>query len=186
MAANIIKEHRPKYIHCSPPCYAHSVCQNGNQRTIEQVENLAQKRIHASKIIKNCRKLIELQLSLGGQCGGCDEGYCSHDAGGEHPLRALSWKGTDMGKAATLCGGKFRTDGCMNNLRNPKTGNLCQKSWGWFSSSPSVRKALENKQPSSRNSRYYFRKPDLQNCFISEGLMCQARACDSESSGASA
>ena len=100
-------------------------------------------RKHAAKIMKNCRKLIQQQLLAGGQCGGGCEDQCEYHAGGEQPLRCTSWKKTDIGKAADLCGGRFRCDGCMNGLRNPKTGNLVQKSWGWFSSNPRIRKALQ-------------------------------------------
>ena len=49
MAAEVIKTKKPRYVHCSPPCYAHSVVQNGNQRNTEQVNNLVQKQKHASQ-----------------------------------------------------------------------------------------------------------------------------------------
>ena len=56
------------------------------------------------------------------------------DAGGEQPLRALSWKEPSVWRMTQLCGPRFRVDGCMFGMTNPKAGNLIQKYWGWFSS----------------------------------------------------
>ena len=41
-----------------------------------------------------------------------------------------------------LCGGRFRVDGCQHGLFDHVSKTLSQKSWGWWSTSLAVKKAL--------------------------------------------
>ena len=85
-------------------------------------------------MLQNVNKLIKIQLhELRGH------------AGGEHPLRASSWKEASWEETAELCHGRFRCDGCMHGLKNPETQRPLQKSWGWFSSDSRIRDVLEKK-----------------------------------------
>ena len=118
-----LKVVRPRYLHVAPPCDPWTILQNANQRSPQQVQDLIEKQKYGRRILKNCRKIVAMQRQeLGGE------------AGGEHPLRAFSWKEPAMKHMLGLCGNRFRVDGCMFGMKSSKTGNLVQKSWGWFSS----------------------------------------------------
>ena len=49
-----------------------------------------------------------------------------------------------MGSMAKMCGGRFTVHGCCHGMRDSRTKGIVKKSWGWFSSSTVVRKALES------------------------------------------
>lgn len=134
-AMQTLRKHRPRYLHFSPPCDPWTIMNNANRRTQDQVDRILEKQKHGRRILKNCRKLAELQVrELGG------------DAGGEQPLRASSWKETSWKHIVSLCQTqRFRCDGCMFDLRSPKTGNLLLKSWGWFSSRKDIVDKLQKK-----------------------------------------
>jgi hypothetical protein len=105
---------------------------NANQKTQDQVNRLLSKQKHGRKILRNCRKLCELQVQ-----------ELRGDAGGEQPLRASSWQETSWKHMTGICkSSRFRCDGCMFDMNNPKTGNLLLKSWGWFSSRKDVHDTL--------------------------------------------
>lgn len=127
-----LKQVRPRYVHISPPCDPWSIMQNANQRTQDQVQNLIEKQKYGRRILKNCRKIVAMQRQ-----------EIRGDAGGEQPLRAMSWKEPSVRHMLQLCGSRFRCDGCMFGMKNPKTGHLLQKSWGWFSSSEHIRQVLQ-------------------------------------------
>ena len=139
-ASTMIRRLRPRYIHCSPPCNPWSSLRNGAS-TVEQHQKLADDKAQGRAILKNCLKLIQLQRQeLGGQSGFGK--HVGHDAGGEHPLTASSWKEPSMRKMVKICGGeKFRCDGCRFGTQNDQ-GEPLQKPWGWFSSHDGIRRAL--------------------------------------------
>ena len=62
LAAQYIRQHRPRYLHFSPPCFPWSPMMNANQRTPEQRARLERARQNSKKILKHCRKLLELQV----------------------------------------------------------------------------------------------------------------------------
>ena len=130
MAAARLRELRPRYLHVSPPCFPWTTQNNMNQRNPQQRANLEQKRAYSSRILKHCLQLIEIQRQeLSGQSGvraDCQSGH----AGGEHPLRATSWKEPSFRKMVRLCGGeRFRCDGCSFGLKSAG-GFPIQKPWG--------------------------------------------------------
>ena len=66
------------------------------------------------------------------------------EARGEHPLRAQSWGLPEMKDMVRQCGGqRFTLHGCMHGLVSHESKKPCLKPWGWFSSLPSVREALQ-------------------------------------------
>ena len=142
-ALALLRRHRPRYLHVSPPCDPWTSLTNAQQRTPQQTQNLQRKREHGRLILKNCLKLLQVQRQeLNGQSsvGDCQGGH----GGGEQPLRAASWHEPTVRKMVQICGGtRFRCDGCRFNLRSPRTGVPIQKPWGWFSSMPAMRKELE-------------------------------------------
>jgi len=143
-AANFIREFKPGYLHVSPPCFPWSPLQNCNQRTVEQRQALEEKRQTSKRILKHCRKLIEIQLYENNEDGGLayeTDGSSCH-AGGEHPLRAQSWSLDDMRTMLRMCGPRFAVHGCRHGLVCRKTGELIQKPWGWFSTHKGVRDKL--------------------------------------------
>ena len=140
-AMEFMRRHRPRHVHFSPPCLPWSPMRNACQ-TEAQYMKLLEDRVYGRKILKNCRKLLELQLQeLGAHGGGSLEEFDSH-VSGEQPLRAQSWKEESWRAMTRMAGGRFRSDGCAWGLRHPKTHKLMQKSWGWFASCLALRKAL--------------------------------------------
>ena len=130
-ALTFVREYRPRYIHFSPPCDPWSAMQNCNQQSEEQQEALRSKRQRSKKLIRNCRKLMEVQIKeLGNQ------------AGGEHPLHAQSWQQTDMKVMSKLCGGRFVVHGCRHGLVSKTKGVLLKKPWGWFSTLGALKEVL--------------------------------------------
>ena len=153
-AAALIREKRPRYLHVSPPCELWSSLRNlistrrlGVERAEQLRNKLQEDRAFGRRLLKNCRKLVEIQTQeLNAGAGGSwdDPRTWEHHAGGEHPLRAQSWGLPEWKDMVRMCGGqRFRVDGCMHGIRCPKTGVVPQKMWGWFSSLPSIRHALE-------------------------------------------
>ena len=141
-AAQFLRENRPRYAHFSPPCYPWSPMTNANRRTEQQVLRLEQERRNSKKILRNCRKLFEIQIhELQAQGSGVAETHAS----GEQPLRAQSWSEESWRAMTRQAGGRFRVDGCEHGLKNPKTGHYLQKSWGWFATCGALRRALEKK-----------------------------------------
>ena len=136
-----IRELKPRYVHVSPPCNPWTSLQNACQGHADRMKRLQVKRQHGRRILRNCLKLIQLQRQeLDGQTGLASENH----AGGEHPLRALSWNEPSMRKMVQLCGGeRFRCDGCRFGMYSDKSQAPIQKPWGWFSSSPKIRVALD-------------------------------------------
>ena len=63
---------------------------------------------------------------LDGQGGHTEEFH----GGGEHPLRAQSWKATDMGSMAKMCGGRFTVHGCCHEMRDSHTKGLVKRNLG--------------------------------------------------------
>ena len=143
-AVKLLRDKKPRYLHVSFPCDPWTPLQNLNQKTEEQREHLESKRNTHKKIIHRCRRLVEIQVQeFNGHCS-CDVTARQHHAGVEQPLRASSWGLTEVREMVRLCGGtRFRVDGCRHGLRNPDTGRLFQKPWGWCSTHAGVRKALE-------------------------------------------
>ena len=96
-----IRELKPRYVHVSPPCNPWTSLQNACQGHADRMKRLQVKRQHGRRILRNCLKLIQLQRQeLDGQTGLASENH----AGGEHPLRALSWNEPSMRKMVQLCG----------------------------------------------------------------------------------
>ena len=142
MAAQYLRQHRPRYLHFSPPCFPWSPMMNANQRTPEQRDRLEQHRQTSRKILKSCRKLMELQTQEL-QAESCGPGHS--EASGEQPLRALSWGEESWQHMTKVAGGRFRVDGCEWGMKHPRTQRRLQKSWGWFSTCLRLRTALERK-----------------------------------------
>lgn len=131
-AAKVIRETRPRLIHLSPACFPWTRLQNLNQRTDEQREALQAKRVLSRKILKNLRRLAEIQIyELGGHVGG------------EQPWSALTWEEQSWAKIAKMAGGRFRVDGCRYGLRHPKNHKLLQKGWGFFCTHFGIQKAIQ-------------------------------------------
>ena len=140
-ALQTLRHLRPRYLHISPPCFLWSAFQNCTRREGHQLDEFLTKRASSKKLITKCRRLLEVQLKeLDGQGGQSEEFH----GGGEHPLRAQSWKVTDMGPMAKMCGGRFTVHGCCHGMFDVNTKRMIKKPWGWFSSSRSVRHALES------------------------------------------
>ena len=148
-AAQYLKEHRPRYIHFSPPCFPWTPLTNLNQRNQEQVERLSENRRHSRKILKHCRKLYELQVQ---ELQAESSGTGDHHASGEQPLRAQSWGESSWKAMATHAGGRFRVDGCAWGLRHPSSGLPLQKSWGWFATCRHLQDVLEKSCPHAKGS----------------------------------
>ena len=148
-AMEFMRRHRPRHVHFSPPCFPWSPMRNAC-RTEEQYLKLQEDKIYGRKILKNCRKLLELQLQeLGAHGSGSLEDWGSH-ASAEQPLRAQSWKEESWRAMTRMAGGRFRSDGCAWGLRRPQTRKFMQKSWGWFSTCQKLRQILArtcNHQP---------------------------------------
>ena len=139
-AAQYLREHRPRYVHFSPPCFPWTPLTNLNQRNQDQVNQLHQNRQHSRKILKHCRKLYEIQVhELQSESSGTGD----HHASGEQPLRAQSWGEASWKAMATHAGGRFRVDGCAWGLKHPTSEGPLLKSWGWFATCRRLREALE-------------------------------------------
>ena len=112
-AAATLRRLRPRYIHVSPPCDPWTSQNNMNQRTEEARLKLEARRHDSRKILRHCLQLIQIQSQeLNGQSG-CRADCLTGHAGGEHPLRATSWKEPSFRKMVRLCGDeRFRVDGC--------------------------------------------------------------------------
>lgn len=145
-AVSLIRCLKPRYVHFSPPCDPWTAFQNCNQRTEEQVRKLSERRRTSRKLLRNCRRLLEIQLQeLEGQCGFVPtepKSQRERHAGGEHPLHAQSWSVPDMRTMARLCGNRFTVHGCQHGMRSLVTGEIVKKPWGWFSTHQGIRKAL--------------------------------------------
>lgn len=95
------------------------------------------------RILENCCKVLEVQLlDLQAQGGITDDSESS--VGAEQPFRASSWKEPALRKLTRACGGSFRVDGCRHGLPHPVTQKPMPKSFGWLSTSPRVRSALQH------------------------------------------
>lgn len=106
---------------------------------------LAQRRQVSRRLLRNCRRLLEIQIyELNGSCGMTPE-HGPHHGGGEHPLHAQSWKIPDMRKMVQLCGSRFTVHGCRHGMCSKTTGELIKKPWGWFSTHCGIREALSLK-----------------------------------------
>ena len=135
-----LRETRPRYVHVSPPCFPFSPLSHTNRRNPKQAQDLERKREHGRLILKNCYKIIQVQRQeLQGESG---TGPDCH-AGGEQPLRAISWQEPSVKGMIKMCGGdRFRCDGCRFGMKSKKSGVPIQKSWGWFSSHEGILVAL--------------------------------------------
>ena len=111
----LVRKVKPRYVHVSPPCFPYTIMQNANQRTEEQKRRLVEKRKVGGKILKNCFKILEVQMQELGSQGGYTDGE-PHDGGFEQPLRATSWQEPPVKRMTQLCGGRFRVDGCQHGL----------------------------------------------------------------------
>ena len=60
-AAKLIRTCRPKYLHISPPCDPWTAVQTCNQRNPEQVHQLQERRQVTQKLLRNLRRLVEIQ-----------------------------------------------------------------------------------------------------------------------------
>ena len=130
-AVKELREQKPRKIHFSPPCFPWSRMQNLNRRTPAQCAQLEAKRYQSRRLLRNLERLCEIQvLELHG------------DVSGEQPWAADTWSESPWARMTLRAGGRFRVDGCMFGMRHPVTGLLLQKGWGFFSSDPSLRKAL--------------------------------------------
>ena len=130
-AVQELREHRPRKVHFSPPCFPWSRMQNLNQRTPAQCAQLEEKRNRSRRILRNLERLCEIQvLELHG------------DKSGEQPWAADTWSESPWARMTHRAGGRFRVDGCMFDMRHPQTGLFLQKGWGFFSSDPTLRKVL--------------------------------------------
>lgn len=87
-AASLVRTCKPRYVHFSPPCDPWTSLQNCNQKTEAQRIRLKVLRGRHSKLIKNCRKLAEIQrFELNSDLGLDVDNQClKHHFGGEHPL----------------------------------------------------------------------------------------------------
>lgn len=142
-ALKLLRRTKPRYLHVSPPCDPWSAFQNCNQRTEAQISNLGVRRKESRKLLRHCRRLVEVQLyELNGACGWTPEDPEFHHAGGEHPLHAQSWNTPDMKAMVRMCGERFSVHGCRHGMKSRKTGRLIKKPWGWFSTHEGVRSAL--------------------------------------------
>ena len=143
--AKLIREYKPRYLHVSPPCDPWTAFSNCNQRTEEQVSRLHERRRISRRLLRNCRRLLEIQVQeLNGSVGLIPD-MGPHHGGGEHPLHAQSWRVPDMRKMVRLCGERFAVHGCMHGMCSRDTRELVKKPWGWFSTHAGIRKALERK-----------------------------------------
>lgn len=141
-AAALIRKTKPLYVHISPPCDPWTALQNCNQRTTQQVESLRFKRQQGRKILKHCRKLLEIQLhELNGDVG-MHTNEQHHHGGGEQPLMAQSWSEDEMIKMVRMCGDRFPVHGCRHGLKSKRYGTLVKKPWGWFSSLSEMKHVL--------------------------------------------
>ena len=140
-APALVRETKPRYMHFSPPCGPWSSMQNMRR----QVQVLAEERQISRKLLKNCCKLMQIQRQEGqAEAGLAQAEEASRHAGGEQPIRASSWKLPEFREMLRLCGAtRFQVLGCAHGLRNPQNGRRWYKPWGWFSSLPVIRQALE-------------------------------------------
>ena len=100
-AAALIRQRKPKYLHVSPPCFPWTPLQNCNQKTDKQKHSLQEKRRYSHRIMLNIKRLCQLQHDeMNGHVGTTEDPREQRHFGGEHPLRASSWKQTVMGKLA--------------------------------------------------------------------------------------
>ena len=128
-AMETIRRLKPRNVHVSPPCHPWTTLSNA-WTSPQQQEALKSRRKHSRRILGNCLKLIQLQRQeLQGQSGVDAECH----AGGEHPLRAMSWKEPSLRRMVKLCGDdRFRCDGCRFGMKSVKDGRFIQKPWGWL------------------------------------------------------
>ena len=141
-AAAYLREHRPRYIHFSPPCFPWTPLTNLNQRSQSQIDRVHDMRQQSRKILKHCRKLYDIQVQ---ELQAASSGTGDHHASGEQPLRAQSWGEESWKAMSSNAGGRFRVDGCAWGLDHPKSERPLQKSWGWFSTCGRLREILERK-----------------------------------------
>ena len=99
-AVKLVRDMKPRYLHVTPPCFPWSPMQNLNQAPGQRLKLQEIQKTHR-RLIRHCRRLVEVQvLELNRHCG-TDEVFHYH-AGGEQPLRATSWGLSDV-KAAFCC-----------------------------------------------------------------------------------
>ena len=149
-AANLIRTLRPRYLHVPPPCGPWRVVRNlvsPKHRSEENLAKLGRERLLSRRLLKNCKRLCEIQRrELNQGAGGSVHEDELHHGGGEQPLCAQSWKLPEFRSMVKMCGGeKFRVDGCMHGMRIGSGHHSVRKPWGWFFSLQGVRKALERK-----------------------------------------
>ena len=143
-AAYLLRKVKPRYVHVSPPCFPFTCMQNANQRNETQKEQLLLKQAHGRRILKNCAKLLEIQIQELGNGGGSKISHTEEaDGGFEQPLKASSWKLPEVRRMIQLCGQRFRVDGCQHGLVHPQLKKPMLKSFGWLSTHFGIRKALE-------------------------------------------
>lgn len=174
-AAALVRESRPRYMHVSPPCDPWSPLQNCNQRTEEQRYRLQERRRAHLRLLRHCGRLVEIQIL---ELNNNERRHLvgpelEHHAGGEHPLRAQSWKLCDMRYMTHLCGGRFVVNGCRHGLKNPKTGRFLRKPWGWFSTHAKIREALELKCNHSKDMHDLIQGDLTARTAIYPDLLCR-------------
>lgn len=141
-AVEVVRKTKPRYLHVSPPCFPWTAFSNCNQKTEEQVLRLQQQRKFSRRLLRNCRRLLEIQLiELNGDVG-LIPGSGPYHGGGEHPLNAQSWKTPDMSKMVKLCGERFIVHGCRHGMCSNDHKDLLKKPWGGFSTHKGIRSAL--------------------------------------------
>ena len=68
-AVELLRRLKPRYLHVSPPCDPWTAF-HCNQRIEEQRRRLGEKRTVSKKLLRNCRRLVEIQVQeLNGECG---------------------------------------------------------------------------------------------------------------------
>ena len=162
-AAALLRRLRPRYIHVSPPCDPWTSQNNMNQRT------------EAARTKLEARRQQSPKMELNGQSG-CRADCLSGHAGGEHPLRATSWKEPSFRKMVQLCENKkFRVDGCRYGMQD-KHGVPIQKPWGWFSSLDTIRQALEKRCDHGNQKHASVHGPELAATAVYPPDLCKAFA----------
>lgn len=137
-ASSFGKEVQPRWMWFSTPCGPNSPIQNMNQRTDEQVQRLAKKRVKSKYLIRRCIRLAEEQIDHGGHVGW------------EWPWNNLGWHSHDMKrfmkKLSNLGILHFsRLDGCQVGVVAHDTGQPMLKPWRIMSTSKEMQLALERR-----------------------------------------
>ena len=130
-AAKLIRTCRPKYLHISPPCDPWTAVQTCNQRNPEQVHRLQERRQVNKKLLRNLRRLVEIQVLELNRQEDLKPFHVQHHAGGEHPQgygSVVRWS--------------FFCSWLPTWFRLSKHWDVLLKPWGWLSTHMGVRKAL--------------------------------------------